>query len=277
MPDEDIQTFDPSAPDANASDAVEETTTAAPAESSTAVTEPDESEHPRKGVQKRLDELTRNWREAERREQALLAIIREREAKETAAPEPIANPKTLADFDFDESKYQAHLIAEVERRAVAAAERKLRETEERSTAERRASGFRQRSAEFAKTVEDYESTVYDQSLPITQAMAEVIQESDDGPAIAYHLGKNPEVAAKIAQLPPIAAAREIGRIEARLEYERARAKEKPAVSSAPAPTPKIDGTEPGLTVKAGDPESEKLSMNDWMRRREKELRRHDRR
>jgi hypothetical protein len=110
-------------------------------------------------------------------------------------------------------------------------------------------------------------------------MAEVIADSEDGPAVAYYLGKNPEAAAAIAQLPPSAAARELGKLEARLAFEREKARTpatpaRSAVSQAPPPPPKIEASEPDVApVSAGDPDSDKLSVNEWMRRREKEVRR----
>jgi hypothetical protein len=62
MTDDAVNPADIAAPDANV--ALDEENAAAP---SPAVVETDESDAPKaKGVQKRLDELTRNWRETER-------------------------------------------------------------------------------------------------------------------------------------------------------------------------------------------------------------------
>lgn len=225
----------------------------------------------------RLDRQTRNWRalERDRDHWREMAMRQSSQAPPPAAEAPReTTSKTLADFEYDEGKYQSYLFSEAQKHAVEAAKRELRAEQDRSAAERRVSTFRQRVTEFAKTVEDYESVVNDPSLPITAAMAEVIQDSDDGPALAYHLGKNPEVAARIAQLPPHAAARELGRLEARLEAERERAKEKPVVSKAPPPAPKIDGADPGaVKVRSDSAESDTLSDAEWMRLREKELKR----
>lgn len=95
-------------------------------------------------------------------------------------------------------------------------------------------------------------------------MREAILESDDGPALAYHLGKNPDLAEKIASLPPIAAARELGRLEAKLARER---EQPPVISKAPPPPPKIEGVEPAI-----ERDPDKMSTQDWVKWREKQIR-----
>lgn len=57
---------------------------------------------------------------------------------------------------------------------------------------------------------------------VSNQVAEMILASDVAVDLAYHLGKNPAIARQISQMPPIAAARELGRIEARLSLPRAK-------------------------------------------------------
>lgn len=83
---------------------------------------------------------------------------------------------------------------------------------------------------------DYETVMEDaQDIPISKSTAEAMQSSDLGADIAYYLAKNPDEAMRINSLSPIAAAREIGRIESYVEYEKDQAKKKAPVSKAPAP------------------------------------------
>jgi hypothetical protein len=154
-----------------------------------------------------------------------------------------------------------------------AAKQALREERENEAKERRTSSFASRESEFAKTVSDYREVTRNPSLPMTQGMVEAIAESDDGPALAYHLGKNPEIAEKLATLPPVAAAREIGKIEARLAYEREKAKQKPVVSNAPPPPPQIAAGDASPKVSSTDPESDRLSDEEWFRAERKRLNR----
>jgi hypothetical protein len=231
------------------------------------------------GFSQRIDELTKNWRETERRaeeasrdaqywrDQALRA---QQPAPQTPTP-PAATAKTLADFEYDESKYQSYLLDQVEQRAVAAAERKLREQQEKDTTERRRTEFQQRESAFEKDTPDYRSKTRSSNFPVSDAMAQACAESEEGPAVLYYLANNLSLAEQISRLPPLAAARELGRIEAKLITAREQAAKK--VSEAPPPTPKIEGSgDPGTTgVKATDPDSDKLSDEEWTRRRNKQL------
>lgn len=231
---------------------------------------------------KRISELTKD-KHSERisREQAeanaeywrRYAMENIAKAQEQPKPQPSDKAKTLADFDYDEPRYQSYLFEQSEKRAVAAAEKRLKEQSEQDAAQRRSASFQTRETEFAKTVEDYHEVTRNPRVPISEAMAEAIADSDDGPALAYHLGKNLEVAARIAQLPPLAAARELGRIEARLASEREKAKDKPLVSKAPPPPPKIEGADNPVSVALNDPASDTAySTEEWVKRREKQLR-----
>ena len=251
------------APDANATPEVETQADPSPAKA-------DENKETVSKVQSRFDELTKHRREAERerdywREQAL---TKQRE------PEPVkvdAELKTEADFDFDSAKYQQYVFAEAQKQAVSAAKRELQADRDMQTKAQREASFASRSREFASTVSDFNEVVKNESLRITPEMADVIKDSDDGPALAYHLGKNPDVADRIAQLPPIVAARELGKIEATLAFEREKAKEKP-VSKAPPPTPKVDAVESSLRVTPDDPASDTaFDAEEWAKRRNKQV------
>lgn len=229
-------------------------------------------------VQKKFNKLTEHRRSAERRLQDLeqqnrsLLQILERDRSEPApqreqpAPSAEGKPKTLADFDYDEGKYQAHLFEQAEQRAVAAAEKRLKSQQDTDTRTRRKSAFSEREAAFAKDLIDYHEVTRDPTLPITPVIAEAVEESEEGPALAYYLGKNRAVVEKIAQLSPLAAARELGRIEERLVSERKAAKAaKALVSRAPPPTPKIEAaSEPEV---AKDPRQMSQSeFNKWRKK-----------
>lgn len=271
-----IQPAEPAAPDANV------TQEGNGADPSPAVNDADDSKKALTGVSKRIDELTGHWRSEQRSHQETardrdywrdLAMRGQPQQQQTQQPAQDETPKTLADFEYDEAKYQAYVYEQVEKRAVKAARGELTADQERQAAQRRKESFRGRSTEFAKTVEDYESTVRNPRLSITADMAEVIEDSEDGPALAYHLGKHPEVADRIAQLPPKAAARELGKIEARLAYEREQAEAaKKRVSNAPPPPPKVEGAGDGSgTVDPSSPDSDELSDAEWSKRRAKQL------
>lgn len=77
-------------------------------------------------------------------------------------------------------------------------------------------------------------------LRVSMTVQQVILESENGPALAYELAKNVAEANRIAMLPPIAAARELGKIESRIASKASEGKqnttqETKRVSSAPKP------------------------------------------
>lgn len=84
--------------------------------------------------------------------------------------------------------------------------------------------------------------VFSPNLPISHVAVEYLASSDKGPAIAYHLGKNPADAHRIASLPPVQQAIELARIEARVGMPKGR---KP--TSAPKPTPRVNGANAGAS------------------------------
>ena len=92
-----------------------------------------------------------------------------------------------------------------------------------------------------------------EDLPLTPAIYEAVLDSDIGPALVYHLAKDLELYEKISKMPPLSAAREIGKLEAKLMKDN-----KPNVSKAPPPINPV--TKQSGTVKK-DPNS--LSYKEY--------------
>jgi hypothetical protein len=118
-------------------------------------------------------------------------------------------------------------------------EQKQKESELKQEYQKQVSTYETRVEEFVQTHEDfYEAIdgVSDVRLPI--AVQEAILTSDVGPAIAYELAKNRKEFVRICSLTSTQAAREIGKIEARLE-KASEPKEEKKIFKKPtqAPTP----------------------------------------
>jgi hypothetical protein len=228
-------------------------------------TESDDSQpKPKGGFQRRIDELTRNWREAERRNDQLLELI-SRQQGAPATQQQVADagkPPSLADFNYDEGKYQQALLDFATKAAEKTVTAKLSEWERQQSTQRQAQTFKAKEAAFAATVEDYADKVYDPSVPISAAMAEAIADSEIGPQLAYHLADNRELAARIASLSPVQAARELGKLEAKLSAPPPK-----PVTKAPPPPPKIAAAEGEV-----DKDPDKMGIDEWMKWREKQLR-----
>lgn len=184
-------------------------------------------------------------------------------AQQPAVPAAEAPPKVE---DFPD--YEAYLLArakyevrqDFQKEARAAQERRIREQQQARQAEV-TQGFAARVEAARDKYEDFDEVAFSPAVPVTPAMAEVIAESDMGPDVAYWLGKHPQEARRIAGLSPIAAAREIGKIEAKL--------------SAPPPPKKTTAAPPPPTTVRGaaapvvDPE--KMSMDEWVKWRSQQL------
>lgn len=224
-------------------------------------TEPEESSASKKddGVQKRIDELTRKFREQER-----LAEHYRQEFENTRASQPqVSEPgKKLSDFDYDEGKYTEYMVDFAQQEA----SKRVQESSSRESEARKTAQFSAKESEFADVVQDYHRVTRNPELAITPQMVEALREADDGPEVLYYLGKNPEVARSLATMTPLAMAREIGRIEASKLV-----KPEPSKTNAPAPTPKIKGDSASSRIKPDSPESDKLSDAEWLKRERKRL------
>lgn len=96
--------------------------------------------------------------------------------------------------------------------------------------------FRERALALTDRFPDIEARVFsDATLPISPSMAEVIQDSERGPEVAYFLATHREEASRIRSMPPAQAAYALGKIEATLDV----AAPKPRTQSNAPPPPKI--------------------------------------
>ena len=225
-------------------------------------------------VQERFDKLTREKYDALRAadtERYQRERLEERLRSLETKPEPVVpvSLPTLEAFGWDEQKYQSALIDYARTQARNEVQSAFKAEREQQAQAERVGAFEKRQQDFIASKPDYaEKVMLNRSLPITDSMAEAIRDSDVGPQVAYYLAENMDKATAIAQMSPMAQAREIGRIEARMEVKTSAPV---AVSKAPPPPPSIEGSEPTLTVTPDSPESDKWSAEEWARRRNKQL------
>lgn len=199
---------------------------------------------------KRIGEFTARFRGEERARQAAeqrayqleqqLAQVRQQPAQEE-------KPKTLADFEYDEGKYQNYLFDQAEKRAEAAARRVQVEQQQTTDRARRDRTFQERAIAFQK--EDPKGWEAAVTAPLDDRVVDVIKDLENGPQIAAYLGTNPDLALPLNHLPERVLAIELGRIDAKLSREKAdkqaalaAAKAAKAVTSAPPPAPQIEAT-----------------------------------
>jgi hypothetical protein len=265
MTDENTQALEPAeaatAPETDEQISAESAPAAESPERDETETDPDK---PKGGFQRRISELTRNWREAERRNDELISLLSRGREPEPATPAPV-EPPSLAQFDYDETKYQQALFDYTRKEAAAAARAEFQSIRQEQAEAERVKSFKAREAEFANSAEDYADVVYDPSATFfTRDLVEQIRESEIGPQLAYYLAKNPAEGRRIAALPPMAAGRELGRIESKLGTPAPKAT---PVSKAPPPPPKLEASQPDV-----EDDPDKMPIEKWVKWREKDLR-----
>lgn len=194
------------------------------------------------GFQKKIDKLTREKYEAIERENALLKKLAER--GEPLAPKAVeavkAKPK-VDDFNTYEEYVEslADWKAEQKYRDLSAKENETAEQEvqqaqlqERFDAHvKRVEAAREKYTDYDQVVESIEAE--NDELP--EGVALTIVELENGPDVAYHLAKNPEILSKLREMSSYRAIAEIGKIADKLAGT-AEPKEPPKPkSAAPAP------------------------------------------
>lgn len=189
-------------------------------------------------VSKRLSKAQRQW---ERQQQSLLETALSARQERVAPAAPSAEDKEPNPSDFTD--YGDYVQAKIDfgvRRALKQHGQSLSQRQTEAIAQQRqqdlAATVRSQYEAGAQKYEDFDDVVMDPALPMTQTVVEVLSESDIGADIAYYLAKHPSELRQIAGLSPSAAARAIGKIEAKLE-----AAPPPPKSSAPAPVTPAKG------------------------------------
>lgn len=195
------------------------------------------------GVQRRIDKLTRQKRDMEREAAFWKQKALDLEPPKKAVAEAPVTLKPAPDDYVDHAQYVEDLAAYKAEQIV---EQKLKARDQQRVQSKEAEHNQAAQTRWANQVEiaqdkydDFDDVVYSNSTHITPAMAEAIMDSDVGTEVAYFLGKNPEVARRIASLSPLAAAKEIGKIEAKLDDPK---EANVKVSSAPAPIKPVSAT-----------------------------------
>lgn len=180
--------------------------------------------------------------------------------EEPAAPQKPKRDQFANDEEYVEAvaTFKAQEIVKAERENF---EKTSREQRQRQHQEQVHRTFAERQEAARDKYEDFDDVAYNPSVPITPAMAQVIQESEDGAEIAYFLGQNIKEADRIARMSPLLQARELGRIGDKLASAPPPAKP----TSAPAPITPISRASGSPVVDTLDPKSlEKMGTTAWI-------------
>lgn len=185
-------------------------------------------------LQQEREAAERKAQEAEDRARKLESLVSKRSPpSEADFPDPIEHAAMMAVWRH--SQAQATETAEQVGSEVKAAQLEADRIEQ----ERRravAGIWTENVAEARTRYADFDAVALNTSVPVSEFVAGLLQESDVGPDVAYYLGKNVKLAAAISSASPIEAARAIGRLEAEIAKTRAK-----PVTNAPPPVSPIRG------------------------------------
>lgn len=219
----------------------EETEAKEESETATAEGETSEEKPKRKsGFQKRVDKLNKKLSFAEQqaeywRQQAMSKGPAKTEPETTTAKNSVDPSKPKPDqFETHDLYVEALTDWKLEQK-LSAKEQELKEKQVKTEVQTKIEQHTDRVNKFKKAHEDFDDVLDNVSeIPLSMTVRESIVDSENGPDLMYELAKNPKELDRICKLGPIAAAREIGKIEARLSKPSETSLKK-LTSNAPAP------------------------------------------
>ena len=223
--------------------------------------------------QKRINKVTRRAYDAERdrdywRDKAIAA---EKPPEPSPEPDPPPTRPKLADFEGDVERLAEASIQYAD--DVLAHDRKQRETAqetERAEAQRRAdlAHLTQRQQSQVSMLgkgrdehDDFDDIALDPLLQISTDMMEIVTDLENGSDVLYALGKNPDEAARIAQLSKTQATIAMASLSAKLNSPPS-----PTGSGAPPPPNPVEGADDVPVV-----DEDKMSTENWMKHRNRQV------
>ena len=136
-------------------------------------------------------------------------------------------PPRQEDFETWEEYQDAKTDWKVEQRLKAEKQEAIKQT--------KAERYKAAVSEFKATVPDFDDVVNNYDGPFTEDMAVALLESPVGAKVSYYIASNPEIGHKLATLDKLSLGREIGRIEAKLEYEESSKNHSGKSNTSPCP------------------------------------------
>lgn len=258
---------------AEASEAADDEQTA-PDETDADKTEDDEK--PKKdGIQRRIDKLTKQKHEMAReleywRKEALNKQAQTVESDDEPAQKQSATQDGKPDpnnFESHEEYVEALSEWKVEKK-LAEREQKTREAELKNQYEKAKQDFKGRLDSYSEKHDDFMELVESvDDIPMSITVQDTILESEVGPELMHELAKDRENYIRICRLPATSAARELGKIEAKIlsAKESAGAKTEKQTTKAPPPIKPLATKSAGVSTKSPD----EMSFEEYKAWREK--------
>lgn len=196
-----------------------------------------------KGVEKKIKKLTSKIsakdQEIEFWKSQAMKAGGQKEPQQIETPKKEADPSDkpkAENFDSHEEYVEALTDWKLEQREKAK-EAKAQQEQIKKQHETQIQTFQDKVKSFAEKHDDFQDLMEEvNDIPMSIAVQEGIVSSEFGPELMYELAKNRSEYERICKLAPIAAARELGKIEARLS-KAAESETKPEIKVPKAPKP----------------------------------------
>lgn len=183
---------------------------------------PDTMSEDSKTVQKRIGKLTKKWRTAERERDFEREKRKEVEEKlkEAAAQIPAADKPQKENFDDEDAYIEALTdwksdIKLKESQQIVTQE--IKDKDEQKAVDETYDGLDETIEKGKEKYDNFNDLVMDGDLIISPEVTQILLDSDVPEDILYHLASNPDESERISKLDPVRIAKELGKIEVRLE------------------------------------------------------------
>jgi len=220
-------------------------------------TEPEGDEQKPNGVQERINKITADKHEERRQREAATKRADDLQKKldELEANKPTLKKPELEDHDYDEEAYNkaqvAYQVQEQVKESLVTHKAREDQARQQAEAEQALGKFNERADALGK--DDFNAKA--QAIPeLPEGVASAIMSLENGAEMVYHLGSNLDKADALANMSPMAAMMELGKISASISV-------KPEIKTSAAPDP-IEPVTSGSAL--SDNIDDDMSIEAWM-------------
>jgi len=203
----------------------------------------EEKQKTRNSVQQRISQLARQKNEANTRVQELEQQNRYLSEQINQVQQPLDQFPELQDYDYDQSQYQqavtqynAQLNAQTVQQAMGQQQQAQLNHLNAQKQVISEESFKEKSKDFALDFPDYETKItapnFQQSDFVARA---IVNDFDNGPAVAYWLASNPQQAQRVNQMSQLEAMKALTVVSTALSI----AKRPVKTTNAPAPSKSV--------------------------------------
>lgn len=212
-------------------------------------------------VQKRIDQVVREREEQKRENERLQRELDELKKDKEKDKSDANSDKEPVESDFDTYDEYLDAVDKYDQRQNESKEESKPEAKDKTSddgndsegsqltdAQRTAMAIiKEKVSDGSDKYEDFEEVALDPSVPITGEMLEALAECDDPTKVIYHLGKNKDLAANIAESSPAQQMREIAKLDLTVEVK------------PPKPTKTTQAADPIKPVGGADAQQKPIS------------------